>query len=239
MQNLLIHEAHTHLYGVHFLRNRFKEINIRTVEKMLDRIIELDHHPLKEKRSPENRMVGNCRHFTVLLCSFLRHNKIPARARVGYENYSSSNFHGDHWICEYWEKNEWIQADAQLDAVQIYAYQIKFDVNDIPPDKFLHAGRVYNNCRADKLDPEHFGVFEDFKGFWHIKENLIRDFLVQIKIEILPWDHTAIMNEEKYPFSKTCSVLDSVAQLITSDPIQLQEIQTFFNTHSELHVSYQ
>jgi len=55
---------------------------------------------------------------------FFRAQGIPARARTGYENYSKSDLHGDHWICEYRNESEgkWIQFDAQLDDVQIRAF---------------------------------------------------------------------------------------------------------------------
>ena len=36
------------------------------------------------KSDPERRFVGNCRHFTVLLCAFLRARGVPARARCGF-----------------------------------------------------------------------------------------------------------------------------------------------------------
>lgn len=239
IQGLLIHEAQAHLYGVQFSKIRENEMGIRTVENMLDRILQLDNRPLTIPRSPKNRLIGNCRHFSVLLCSFLRSKNLPARARAGYENYSKSSFHGDHWICEYWNKSEgrWIQVDAQLDDVQIRAFNINFDPNDLPEGKYLSAGFVYKNCRNGNLDPDSFGVFEDFKGFWHVKENLIRDFLALNKIEILPWDHTTIMNDKKNPFEQTKVLYDSIGKLTTETIINLPELHSIFNNNSSLHVS--
>jgi len=239
VQGLLIHEAQAHLYGVQFSKIREKEIGIRTVENMLDRILQLDDRPLTIPRLPINRLIGNCRHFSVLLCSFLRSKGIPARARAGYENYSKSGLHGDHWICEYWNKTEsrWIQVDAQLDAVQIRTFKINFNPNDLPQGKYLSAGFVYKNCQNGNLDPNSYGVYEDFKGFWHVKENLIRDFLALNKIEILPWDHTSIMDNEKFPLEMTKVLHDSIAILTTEEPVNLSKLHTIFNENSFLHVS--
>ena len=238
VQGLLIHEAQVHLYGVHFSKNRENEMGIRTVENMLDRILQLDNRPLTNPRLFSNRLIGNCRHFSVLLCSFLRYKSIPARARAGYENYTKSDLHGDHWICEYWDATEgrWIQVDAQLDDIQMKAFDIHFNPENLPKGKFLFAGFVYRNCRFGSLDPNLFGVHEGFKGFWHVKENLIRDFLALNKIEILPWDHTSLMNDKKNPFQKTKVLYDSIAAIITEEPIDLEKIHTLFNNNSTLHV---
>ena len=87
------------------------------------------------------------------------------------------------------------------------------------------------------MDPNSFGVFEDFKGFWHVKENLIRDFLALNKIEILPWDHTKILDDEIYPFENTKVLYDSIAKMTTEEPINLEKMHSMFNDNSILHIS--
>ena len=71
-------------YGVSLTRESRAEQHLRTMEQRLERIIELDPSPLTIPRTPKEKQVGVCRDFVVFLTSLLRHNKIPARMRVGF-----------------------------------------------------------------------------------------------------------------------------------------------------------
>jgi len=83
VQGLVVHPFLAHLYGLEPTALRHDELEIRAAAAMLDRMLALDSRPLDEPRPPERRFVGNCRHFTVLLCAFLRARGAPARARCG------------------------------------------------------------------------------------------------------------------------------------------------------------
>jgi hypothetical protein len=61
------------------------------------------------------------------------------------------------------------------------------DTFDVPPDRFIDAGRAYQMCRAGLADPEDFGI-ADMHGIDFIQGNVVRDFLALNKVEILPWD---------------------------------------------------
>ncbi|UCD57743.1 MAG: hypothetical protein JSV16_01135, partial [Candidatus Hydrogenedentota bacterium] len=97
VQGLLLHVFHTHRYGVNLPEQRKKEVRLREVENILRRAVELDERPLIEPREPENRVISHCRDYAVLLCSFLRHKDIPARARAGFATYFEE-LHQSHWI---------------------------------------------------------------------------------------------------------------------------------------------
>jgi hypothetical protein len=102
VQGVVIGSAHARALRVDLPRKRRQhEENLRKVEDMLKRIKEMDDRALVESRPPDKRLIGSCRHFAVLTCSLLRHKKIPARARGGFETHHSPVRHHDHWICEY------------------------------------------------------------------------------------------------------------------------------------------
>ena len=88
-------------------------------EAMLVQAMTLDSVRIGEVRLPGKRVVSNCRHFSTMLCAFLRHKDFPARARCGFSAYFEPGKYVDHWVCEYWNSGEarWVQVDAQLDAL--------------------------------------------------------------------------------------------------------------------------
>src|SRR5947207_1001324 len=69
---LIVHPFLAHLYGLEPQRLRQDDLQIRSASEILDRVLALDPRSLSEPRPPERRFVGNCRHFTVLLCALLR-----------------------------------------------------------------------------------------------------------------------------------------------------------------------
>src|SRR5207247_1034472 len=84
---LLVHPFLAHLYGLEPQRLRQDDLQIRSASEILDRVLAVDPRSLSEPRPPERRFVGNCRHFTVLLCALLRARGLPARARCGFGAY--------------------------------------------------------------------------------------------------------------------------------------------------------
>ena len=127
LQNILIHmwwiRQDTYGFTLHELREAGRdviaEISLSTAENRLSEIQRLEPTPLTSLRRPASRSVGNCRDFSVMLVSILRHRGIPARARTGTTRYfyPDGGKLEDHWICEFWNDKEcrWQQADAQID----------------------------------------------------------------------------------------------------------------------------
>jgi hypothetical protein len=98
---LLIHEYMTGGYGVTAPEGDHPTVHIRPVEQLLGEIVALDSRPLTQARPPKRRVLGNCRHFTVLMTTMLRAQGIPARARCGFGNYFGTGWSEDHWVGEY------------------------------------------------------------------------------------------------------------------------------------------
>ena len=237
-QNALLHIFWIPAYGVELSEERKKEVNIRTVAGMLARIGELNDQPVTVTRTPETRLVGNCRDFTVFLCSMLRHKGIPARARCGFSRYFTPGRYDDHWICEYWNTDEkrWVQVDAQLDSIQIKTLNIDFNPYDVPADKFLNAGKVWQGCRAGDIDPELCGIFQ-MKGLWFVQGDLVRDCMALNKLEVLPWDSNEIMPGPDQPVSEAdYTLLDNVAKLVTAGNESFVELRALYDSTAVLHM---
>ena len=178
-------------YDFNVPKEREDEIQIRTVEKMLDRILAMDDQPLTIGRPAEKRIVCLCRNFGLLLLSMLRAKNIPARGRCGYANYLIPGYYETHWICEYWDAGEerWKIVDVQLDEIFRKKMEIDFNILDIPRDRFLVVGDAWGNCRSGKADSSKFGYIPGHLcGLWHIAGNLVREMAALNKMEMLSWD---------------------------------------------------
>ena len=186
VQGLLLHEHWAPAYGVALSDERRSGSQIRAVEPMLERLL---GQPLTIARPVGERLVGVCRHFSLLLVAMLRAQGVPARARCGFGSYFNTGSFEDHWVCEYWSPapGRWVRVDAQIDEVQRARLPIDFDLLDVPSDRFLIAGDAWARCRAGEADPARFGIF-DMRGLWFIAGNLVRDVAALNNMEMLPWD---------------------------------------------------
>jgi hypothetical protein len=214
VQGLVVHPFLAHLYGLTPDAVRHDELEIRAASDMITRILALDARPLREPRPPERRLVGNCRHFTVLLCAFLRAQGVPVRARCGFGAYFNPPRFEDHWVGEVWDSasGSWRLADAQLDALQVEAMRIRFDPLDVPRTQFLVAGDAWQRCRSGCADPQQFGIL-DLRGLWFVRGNLVRDLAALAKRELLPWDGWGLMAVREEGDAAEMALLDRVAEL--------------------------
>ncbi len=189
LQGVMVHIFWAGSYGLELTDERKAEVNLRTVEKQLARILELDDRPLTEARPHERKLVGNCRDFSVMMTAILRHQGVPARARCGFGTYFIPGHYEDHWVVEYWnaEQARWVLVDAQLDAMMQEALKLDFDPLDTPRSRFIVGGDAWQLCRSGKANPDDFGIFE-WHGIEFVRGDLLRDFLAFNKVEILPWD---------------------------------------------------
>jgi hypothetical protein len=188
---LLIHEHIAGAYGVTLTDERRASVHLRPVAALLGQLIAGDGRPLTTAREPAARLVGNCRHFTVLAVALLRAQGTPARARCGFGGYFGTGTFEDHWVCEYWDEaaGAWKLADTQIDDVQLRLFDVDFDLTDVPRDQFLVAGDAWRLCRDGSADPARFGLsFMNEGGSWWIAANLLRDVAALGNMEMLPWD---------------------------------------------------
>ena len=238
VQGLIVHPFHAELYGLTPKALRQDEVQIRSASAMLDRILALDPRPLSNPRPPERRFVGNCRHFTVLLCAFLRAHGASARARCGFGAYFEPAWFVDHWVGEVWDetRGSWRLVDAQLDALQRESHRITFDPLDVPRPQFLVGGDAWQRCRRGSADPERFGIL-DMQGLWFVLQNLVRDLAARAKRELLPWDGWGLMlDRERYDDPIVLALLDRVAELTQAGDERHAQVLALHDSEPELCV---
>jgi hypothetical protein len=214
VQGLVVHPFLGPLYGLEPSAMRREELETRGAAQLLERVLALDARPLAEPREPARRFVGNCRHFTLLLCALLRARGVPARARCGFAAWFERPRFADHWVCEVWdaERGAWRLVDAQLDAIQRKTMQLSFDPLDVPRTEFLVAGEAWRRCRSEGADPQAFGIL-DLRGLWFVRGNLVRDLAAFAKRELLPWDGWGLMADAHESDAAELALLDRVAEL--------------------------
>jgi Transglutaminase-like superfamily len=177
LHGLVIHEFMAPAYGITVSAERAGESHIRHVDEMLDRIFELDPSPLTVARPPEKRLVGVCHHFSLLFVAMMRAHGMPVRYRQGFGTYFNPPYAEEHVVAEYWNANEsrWILVDPQLDAIWRQRLEFDFDPLDVPRDRFIVAGDAWQQCRAGRADPAHFGIFRgNLRGLWFIAGEMVR-----------------------------------------------------------------
>jgi hypothetical protein len=188
IQGLLIHSDWLTAYGVD--EKSFGGVSRQTlpVAERLAAILGRDARPLDIPRPPEQRAVGTCRDFALLLCSILRSKEIPARVRCGFASYFHDDWE-DHWVCEYWDSSAgiWRLSDPQMDELIATRCKVSFDPNDVPRQSFATAGVAWLDCRSGHADPNRFGHGQT-TGLWFLKVNVIRDHYAINNQEVSAWD---------------------------------------------------
>ena len=116
VRGVLIHRDWAPHLGVQFPADRLADQQIRPVDALFARVLELDPRPLATARPLGDRMVGVCRHYAVVYAALLRRQGIPARARAGFARYFEPGW-TDHWITERWD-GRWVRVDAQIGDFQ-------------------------------------------------------------------------------------------------------------------------
>jgi hypothetical protein len=238
VQGLMIHVFWADQYGVQLSGPRRDEVQIRPFAHKLERILELDPPPLNEVRKPDQRLVGNCRDFSLMLTAILRYQRVPARLRCGFGRYFGPDHYEDHWVCEYWNAGQarWVLVDAQLDEFQRNKLKIEFDPLDVPRNQFIVGGKAWQLCRRGQADPETFGIF-DLHGMWFVRGNLLRDVASLNKVELLPWDSWGVIEAHDEDLSTDdLALLDQVADLTSGDVPQFDRLRHLYEDDDRLRV---
>lgn len=173
--------------------DRFAENQVRPVAELVRRLLALDPAPLTTAREPAKRVIGTCRHFSVLACSLLRHKGIPARARCGFGTYFEPGKALDHWIIECWDgaDGRWVRVDVEHLGAGLIP-----NLHDLGPADFLTGAEAWSAYRRGEVDGDSFGVAgTENWGPAEIQGNAVRDLAALNKVETLPWDEWGRMTE--------------------------------------------
>jgi hypothetical protein len=203
---------------------RLPEINLLYVDKMLDRLMELDDRPLTEPRPMDKRVVGCCRDAAVQFCAMARHQGIPTRVRVGFANYFTEydpDFNSNHVIAEVWDTCEkrWRLVDPDLNERAMQDNWVSFGPLDVPRDRFQVGGLVWQLYQSGAIDPSWYGVTASsgMTGAPVIRGGLIQDLAALNKMELLCWDCWGLMLTDMAAYTHTeWSLLDQAALLTQS-----------------------
>ncbi len=223
-QGLVYHYvADQYEFGWRPSKPRIKEINTRTMVKILEKLLKKDGRSLTEPRAHKNKIVGCCRDYSLLACAILRHQGRAARLRYGFANYFYSGWWVDHVIVEVWENGRWLRFDPQ------YAGREKFKRNLIGMSDalFWTGGKAWQNCQLKVANPKKFGLGPSVKGvsgYWFIRERLQLDIAALNKVELLCWDVMSHLSEKK---AADKAILNEMAALsITPDNELFTRCQT-------------
>jgi hypothetical protein len=239
VQGLLIHQYWAGAYGYSIPKERIPEYQIREIAGKLKRILELNEKPLTEPRTPDQRLVSNCRDYAVLMTSMLRHKGIPARTRIGFAAYFASGWHEDHIICEMWDADQknWVFVDPELDEVHQKALKFDFDPCDVPRQQFLPGGLAWQRCTQGQANPATFGYGNTIGGLPNIRGNLVRDFAFLNKVEVLGWDYWGLIEGDESDLSDAdLSLLDRAASLSLAGNQEFQELRSLYLKDMRLRV---
>lgn len=236
IRGFLLHTFNAPHYGVELSEARkHREWDIRPVSEMLDQVFRLDDRPLLLARPAEKRLTGICRHFATILCSMLRHQGIPARARAGFVDYGKSKKYGEHWVCEYWnaDQERWIMVDSGVDEYQ--REKMGIDPHDVTPEQFIVAGKAWQLCRTDKMEPEAFGIFDDV-GMYMVRGNVVQDLASLNKVEALPWDLWGLNTKKKGETTspEELALLDRIAEITLATDERFSELHSLYQSDDRL-----
>ena len=237
VQGVTVHIFWAERYGLSLSEPRKSEVQLRTLAWRLARTLELDPRPLTQARPLEKKLVGNCRDFSVLLVSILRHQGVPARARCGFGTYFIPGHYEDHWVAEYWnaQQRRWVLVDAQLDSFQCEAMKIPFNPLDVPRDQFIVGGKAWQLCRRGEADADHFGIF-DMHGLGFVRGNFVRDAAALNKIELLPWDCWGIIEKPELADPADLVCLDHLAGLTCGNVPEFGAVRSLYQSDARLRV---
>jgi len=163
---------------------------IRPAAKMIERIVELDPSPLAVHRPPQNRFLGNCRHFATLTCALFRSKGIPTRVRAGFAGYFQPNTWVDHWIIEYWRPSEerWGRVDPQYSDTFFSEMHPGATSESLAQSRYWSGGEAWVRCRRGELDPDRCNMGGDNWGIGEVRGSVLYDLAALNQDEMLPWD---------------------------------------------------
>jgi hypothetical protein len=189
LQGLLIHEAWIERQGLDPAAFSGQSRATLPVARRLEQLLTIDPRPLSIARPGASRALATCRDFSLMSCAVLRHHGVPARLRCGFGRYFAGHPYHDHWVCEYWARDEqrWVLVDAELDELHRSLLKFDFDPTDVPRTEFITGIEAWTRCRSGVIDPAQLG-HGSTTGLFFARVNLVRDLLALARIETSAWD---------------------------------------------------
>jgi hypothetical protein len=202
-RNLLVHYRSP---GLDLPEERLPEVDLRWIAAILAHDERRFGVPLEVERPWSERTAGCCRDFSLMTVAALRHQGIPARARIGFATYLVPDFHTDHVVVEYWDGERWVWMDPQL------------GMPDVSRDQFQTAAEAWIRYRAGSkdgdadTDVENYGVAPELplRGAWFVRNYVLLELAHRFGDELLLWDAFGTGSDE---LGDDLAVIDEVAAL--------------------------
>jgi hypothetical protein len=228
----------TQIYKLAVPEGREHEAQIRPAAEMVRCIAELVPAPLVEARPPQQRFLGNCRHFATLSCALFRRAGIPTRVRAGFAGYFEHNIWADHWIIEYWRQSEsrWVRVDPQLDDEWLAKRAPGTTSESLAAALYLTGSEAWQRCRSGELDPDRFNMGGNNWGIGEVRGSVLFDLAALNQDEVLPWDCWARM-EDAYKHKtdeRYDAMLDEVAGVTING--DLDDVRSLYRGNEDLKV---
>lgn len=165
-------------------RMRCEDDVLLTAAAMTAELFRMDERGFVKDRAVEHKIVVCCRYVAVLMTAILKAKGIPARCRAGFAPYFDKGKSWDHWITQYWskEENRWISIDADA-FFDVEA--LGFDPYNIPENQFDWAAETWLGIRRGTKDGSRF-LYADGLGTHSLKA----------AVRYLFYDFHALMNQE-------------------------------------------
>ncbi len=238
-------------------KNSNKELHYLTIREILEKFSTNSKKDfLKRKKSPDQKIAANCRNVSILLCSMLRHKKVPARLRIGFDCYMYPWIFHDKVLVEYWcqKDQKWKFVDGRLNDSNMARLKIKFDRFNVPTDQFFSAATVWIDCIEGRKSDNKFGsgvpgIIQFKNGLWYIRNTMMHDLMMLNKIELTFWyrwgymltftensnslradtQQIAILSQIARTLCSEIPLLDKLQELITLPNIKIESAATSYH----------
>ena len=205
-----------------------------TTLAMVGELLRLDNRGFKKDRAVGDKIVVTCRYVSVLIASILKVKGIPTRCRSGFAPYLLPDISADHWINQYWSKEEkrWVNIDADG-----FFDRLSFSQFDIPDNKFDWAARTWLDIRLGKKDSNKFVYAAGQRGLKAAIRSIFYDF------------HSLMNNEISYNFQpsyiagkfeqlteKEFKEIDNLAKLLLEPDKNFKKLVDIWNKEKKFRV---
>jgi hypothetical protein len=215
-------------------RLRCEDDILTNTVSMVAELLRLDTRGFLAERKVEHKLVVTCRYVAVLMASILKIKGVPCRVRSGFAPYFSKHS-GDHWINQYWDKDEkrWITFDAD----GFFDKSIGFDQYNMPEKKFDWAANTWLGIREGKLDANHFVYADGSKGLMPVLWAVFYDFHSLMNNEIT---YNMLPSYIYYKFDKLIEEdfkeIDELAKLMLDPDKNFNELVKIWNTKKKFRI---
>lgn len=203
-----------------------------TAPAIMAELNRLDERGIFHGREINKKIVITCRYVAIWLASILKAKGIPTRVRSGFASYFSSNGKSvDHWIIEYYKKDEkrWVICDPDTDSGS--------DHTDMKKESFCWIAKIWLDVRSGKDKIEKYVHGASYQGLGMLANTLFFDF------------HALMGNEVSYLFSPTyiennffslspdeLKELDDLATLMLDPDKNFSELLYIFNNDKKMRI---